>query len=192
MTAKEIESALELYYRNEAYQISNVYFFHNETDFMAIRKSGLMIGCEIKTSVQDFKCDFKKPRHQHYLNRNVQEIENYFYYAVPENLITADMVPEYSGLLYVCEGGWVKEIKKAPKLHSSKHIFEKRLFNKMYYGYRESRTMKKDPEFQTYKKANLKLNKEIESVQKQQKEDNKYIRELISELRNLKKNPLQE
>ena len=47
-----------------------------------------------------------------------------FYYCVPENLITADEVPEYAGLVYYTRWGSFKEIKKAPKLHDVKFKVE--------------------------------------------------------------------
>ena len=60
---------------------------------------------------------------------------NYFYYVVPENMITADDVPEYAGLIYVTEDGWLKTVKKAPLLHKEKYTDEQLgLGEKSYYN----------------------------------------------------------
>jgi len=152
LTAEDIEKALERRYKDDLYLISNVYFFKNETDFLVIRKSGLMIGCEIKCSLSDFKADFKKSRHQGLLDGS-EDLENYFYYVCPENLIPLELIPNYAGLLYVTESGWIREIKKAPKLHSKKHEYKENLFNKMYFGYREARNLKDSPEFSARKET---------------------------------------
>lgn len=185
MGSKDIEKALERRYKDELYLISNVYFFKNETDFLAVRKSGLLIGCEIKCSLSDFKADFKKPRHQDLLG-GCLDTENYFYYVCPENLIPLDLVPSYAGLLYVTESGWVKEIKKAPKLHSKKHEYKEKLFNKMYFGYREAKNLKDTPEFSLQKRRIKELENSVKSKEDQLKLCDRTIRELISELRHLK------
>lgn len=64
-----------------------------------------------------------------------QKKPNYFYYVVPENMITADDVPEYAGLIYVTEDGWLKTVKKAPLLHKEKYTDEQLgLGEKFYYN----------------------------------------------------------
>lgn len=186
MTSKDIEKALESYYKDDMYLISNVYFFQNETDFLIVRKSGFLIGCEIKCSLSDFKADFKKPRHQKLLDKS-EELENYFYYVCPENLIPLEIVPHYAGLIYITETGRIKEIKKAPKLHSIKHEYKHKLFNKMYYGYRESKKLRNDPEFLAQKKLIKELENTIKSKEDYNRLTNNTIRELVSEIRQLKK-----
>ena len=60
---------------------------------------------------------------------------NYFYYAVPEGLITEEDVPEYAGLIYVNEYQVLSVIKKAPCLHKEKYTdAELNLSEKFYYN----------------------------------------------------------
>lgn len=60
---------------------------------------------------------------------------NYFYYAVPTDLITTDEVPEYAGLVYVDEKMNLTIIKKAPQLHKDKYNDSQlNLGEKFYYN----------------------------------------------------------
>lgn len=60
---------------------------------------------------------------------------NYFYYAVPTDLITTDEVPEYAGLVYVDEKMNLSIIKKAPQLHKDKYNDSQlNLGEKFYYN----------------------------------------------------------
>lgn len=118
MTAKDIEKACEQQLSYD-YIINNVYFFENESDVLLIRKSGIILSYEIKISRRDFKCDFKKSWHKSLLNRDKENIPNYFSYVCIENLISIEECPEYAGLHYVSEDGRIKEMKKPPKLHSN-------------------------------------------------------------------------
>lgn len=60
---------------------------------------------------------------------------NYFYYAVPTDLITVDEVPEYAGLIYVDENKNLTIKKKAPQLHKDKYKDgELNLGEKFYYN----------------------------------------------------------
>lgn len=59
---------------------------------------------------------------------------NYFYYAVPPDLITADEVPQYAGLVYVKDYSF-DIIKKAPLLHKEKYTDDQLgLGEKFYYN----------------------------------------------------------
>ena len=69
---------------------------------------------------------------------------NYFYYVVPEGLVTEDEVPEYAGLIYVYAtvigNGKIyyqfQEIKAAPRLHGNKiDEINLKLIDKFYYNY---------------------------------------------------------
>lgn len=60
---------------------------------------------------------------------------NYFYYAVPTDLITIEDIPEYAGLVYVDERGSLTIKKSAPKLHSEKYTdAQLNLGEKFYYN----------------------------------------------------------
>lgn len=60
---------------------------------------------------------------------------NYFYYAVPTDMIKTDDVPEYAGLIYVDEHGRLSVVKKAPCLHKEKYTdVELNYAEKFYYN----------------------------------------------------------
>ena len=60
---------------------------------------------------------------------------NYFYYAVPTDLINVDDIPEYAGLIYVDEYKRLTIKKQAPKLHKEKYSdSDLNLGEKFYYN----------------------------------------------------------
>ena len=62
------------------------------------------------------------------------KVPNYFYYAVPPDLVTADEVPQYAGLVYVKDYAF-DIIKKAPLLHKEKYTDDQLgLGEKFYYN----------------------------------------------------------
>jgi hypothetical protein len=129
------------------YFTENLNVYDWESDVLKITRSGYAYEFEIKISRGDFKNDFKHKKKKHLLlenKENKSKMPNYFYYVVPEDLITEDEVPEYAGLIYVHAtiiGNsrvyyQFQEIKAAPKLHSDK-IDENNLnlIDKFYYNY---------------------------------------------------------
>ena len=129
------------------YFTENLNVYDWESDVLKITKIGYAYEFEIKISRGDFKNDFKHKKKKHLLLENKEnkaKMPNYFYYVVPEGLITEDEVPEYAGLIYVLAtviGNsrvyyQFQEIKTAPKLHSNK-IDENNLnlIDKFYYNY---------------------------------------------------------
>ena len=86
---------------------------------------------------------------------------NYFYYAVPEDMIAPEEVPEYAGLVYVNKNGGLRIVKTAPSLHKTKYSDEElNLSEKFYYNmvnYREK--MLKTTEANKLLKENI--NKEL-------------------------------
>lgn len=60
-------------------------------------------------------------------------LPNKFWFAVPENLISIDEIPDYAGLYYITERGKLKIIKRAPFIHKEKHNLDKVLLDKFYY-----------------------------------------------------------
>ena len=129
------------------YFTENLNVYDWESDVLKITKSGYAYEFEIKISRGDFKNDFKHKKKKHLLLENKEnnsKMPNYFYYVVPEGLVTEDEVPEYAGLIYVHEtiiGNsrvyyQFQEIKAAPKLHTNK-IDENnlKLIDKFYYNY---------------------------------------------------------
>jgi len=128
------------------YNMSNLYVFDNswESDYLAITKSGYLYEGEVKISRADFKKDFDKKKKHKILKESYDKLEgmegikrpHYFFYAVPENLITEDEVPEYAGLVYITQHWPFAEwVKKPPKLHNEKFSDEDlNLTNKFYYN----------------------------------------------------------
>ena len=67
---------------------------------------------------------------------------DYFYYAVPEGMISENEVPDYAGLIYVYQydkddSGYINIVKPAPKLKQQKTDLERlKLERKFYFQYR--------------------------------------------------------
>ncbi len=127
--------------------------FH-EMDFMGLRRSGYLDEIEIKLTASDFKADFNKTVKVARLSGDKKPHEwwtsydtklkheclpkglnhcNYFYFCIPEELVGKCEVPEYAGLLVVCQSDdWgisIREDKKPNLLHKRK--IESRLINKV-------------------------------------------------------------
>jgi hypothetical protein len=101
------------------------YYWTWECDVLAVMKSLYMVEFEIKTSVSDFKADFKNKADKH----NILETQcrnkspNRFYYVIPDDISDKCDVPKYAGKIVIKNQGWkaspVYE-KKAPLLHKRK------------------------------------------------------------------------
>ena len=117
--------------------VPNCYtLYDNEADLFCLRPSGLCDEIEIKVSRSDFKADAKKtvristkldkptPYRTHKFVRKTKrealesgDMSNYFWYAVPDGLITPDEVPVWAGLIYIRSNGYAYVIKSAKRLH---------------------------------------------------------------------------
>ena len=113
------------------YHLNGLYTFSHtwESDYLALTKSGYLYEGEVKVSRSDFKADFKKEQKHTLLRESYEKLEglegklrpHYFFYAVPEDLIKEEEVPEYAGLIYMIEHfPYYKWIKQAPLLHKEK------------------------------------------------------------------------
>lgn len=90
--------------------VPNSYVFGWEADVVSVNKTGFITEFEIKVSRADFKAEAKKA-HRRLLVDPVERLPlfgdrthprpNYFYFAVPEGLVTPEEVPDYAGLIYV-------------------------------------------------------------------------------------------
>lgn len=114
----------------------NSQFFDWESDMISVTKSGFIHEFEIKVTRADFKQDAKKKRATRLCNPEVESFggnrtcarPNYFWYVVPNGLITYDEVPEYAGLIYAMEHvvghhlyfGTTKMVKEARRIHNEK------------------------------------------------------------------------
>jgi len=138
LTEATIQESLKNILSQPRFLLKNLYVFGWESDLLLLTKSGYWYEYEIKISRADFKNDFKHKNDKHV--KVLQNLEhkwkpNYFYYAVPENMISINEVPEYAGLIYVSENGSNKMVKQAPKLHTEKVDPNKLgLVDKFYYN----------------------------------------------------------
>lgn len=163
-TEEYIQKKLDGFFASstQKYVMENLYVFGWESDKLIETRSGLIYEFEIKISKADFKNDFiKEDKHKtlkgwKYSNLveeggllplHFEKKPNYFYYAVPEGMITVDEVPEYAGLIYILPEGATSDmngkyvfnrfyiVKNAPKLHSIKYTDEElKLGEKFYYN----------------------------------------------------------
>jgi hypothetical protein len=97
----------------------------SEYDLLCIRRSGFMDEVEIKRTVRDFRADFKKTaRHgwnKHDALAAGKTPANYFWFLMTEELAdkVKDEIPDHAGV-YIKQRSFVRELKKAPRLHSKK------------------------------------------------------------------------
>jgi len=144
LTEGLIQESLKNILSQPRFLLKNLYVFGWESDLLILTKSGYWYEYEIKISRADFKNDFKHKTDKH--NKCLQNFgyvrkPNYFYYAVPENMVSIDEVPEYAGLVYITEYGSYKIIKQAPKLHKEKVDPNKlNLVDKFYYNMVNAKT----------------------------------------------------
>lgn len=120
------------------YLINNLYVFGWESDYLALTKAGYWYEIEVKISRSDFKADFKKEKkHQTLKMENNLSRPNYFNYIVPEDLIAVEEVPNYAGLIYLSQNGFLKTVKPAPMLHNTKLQLD--LQDKFYYNWKSEK-----------------------------------------------------
>lgn len=168
-TERYIQDKLEGFFAEgtKKYVLENLHVFKWESDKLIETKSGLIYEFEAKVTKSDFKNDFKHKQDKHvilegkekylpsyeedkkmyphldgkyYLAEHYKK-PNFFYYAVPENMISAEDVPDYAGLIYILPNdgefhySYIKVIKTAPKLHGTKYTDDElKLGEKFYYN----------------------------------------------------------
>lgn len=162
----KIQQILRKFFLSEStkkYELCNLFVYNWESDYLAITRSGVAYECEIKISKQDFLNDSKK-HNKHLIiseGRLPEGRPNYFYYAVPEGLISAEDVPEHAGLIYVMKYG-IQYIKEAKKVHDGKFDYEQtKLMDKLYYNYIRYRDLYKESDISSLKKEIIRLQKQI-------------------------------
>lgn len=169
MTEKDIISKLRSRF-DYNYKIENAYIFNKnwESDFFAVSHSGYGVEFEIKTSVSDYRADFKKIKHK-VLDRSKKGFcPNKFYYVVPEKLIKISDIPHYAGLIYVSAFG-LEIIKQAPFIHKDKHDFRTNLCDKFYHRLNDERMKVKLLEQEVKNIEQRKLYLEQKSTKEEQK-----------------------
>lgn len=146
---KLIQNILKLHFFSpnyKKYEITNLYVYGWESDYLAITKSMMAHEVEIKISKEDFKNDFKHKQDKHLLFEHLNggetgllgrfsgESPNYFYYAVPYGLIDKEDIPDYAGLIYVKPYG-IEIVKDAKKLTEDKFDGDKLgITDKFYFN----------------------------------------------------------
>lgn len=139
---EKVLNILDLQYLSRSackYLIHNLFVFDWESDYLAITKAGLIHEVEIKISKHDYKNEAKNKWAKFALFESRNEstmIPDFFYYCVPENLLSVEEVPEYAGLLYVNDYGFLTTPKSAPRLKQEKTDLSKlNLTDKFYFRY---------------------------------------------------------
>lgn len=138
-TEEKIQDKLRLYFLSRStkkYEMFSKFVYDWESDYLAITKSGYAYECEIKISRADFFNDSKKTAKHLILESDIlnRQRPNYFYYAVPKDLIKPEEVPNGYGLIYI-ESWNVTIVKQADKIHKEKVDIDKlNLIDKFYYG----------------------------------------------------------
>lgn len=136
-TEKAIQDNLRFLLSNPRYILNNLYVFGWESDTLILTKSGYWYEIEIKISRKDFKNDF---RNKHDKQATLADIAstlkpNYFYYAVPENMLEVEEIPNYAGLIVMTSHLHPRIIRRAPLLHKVKNTPEQlRLADKFYFN----------------------------------------------------------
>lgn len=155
LTEGDIQNILSIHFLTpnaKKYEMENLFVFGWESDYLCITKSDLIYECEIKISRSDFQNDFKHKKEKYLLLESKEKDvaadnkkPDYFYYAVPEGMITKDEVPEYAGLIYVSKASGSNNVfstcsvvKQAPRLKKEKtDLGSLNLRDKFYYSYRQ-------------------------------------------------------
>lgn len=165
------------------YEIKNLFVYNWESDYLAITNAGIAHEVEIKVSREDFKNDVKHKKEKHLLLEHGNgeggyygDMPNYFYYAVPNELVSVDEVPEYAGLIYVLPWG-VKVVKSGRMLTDKKFDPEKmKLTDKFYYNMLNWQNL-----YETVRDSAEEL-KELKKQIKQCNKDISFYDERLSEL----------
>lgn len=120
-TETSIQDGLRNFMSSPRFFLRNMYVFGWESDVIILTKSGYWYEIEIKISRADFRNDQKHKSQKLNLMADEGTLNkpNYFYYAVPEGMISPDEVPPFAGLIYM-RRSHPEIIKKAPILHKWK------------------------------------------------------------------------
>ena len=180
-----------LSYGTKKYEYCNMYTYKWESDYLCITKSDIAYECEIKISRGDFFNDAKKQQKHLIVEGSLSDVyerPNYFYYAVPDGLISEEEVPEHAGLIYVSEVfPYVKIVKQAPKLHGDKFNYSRaNLTDKFYYNYLNYKAKYEENDISSLKSEIKRLNKDITEYDDMLSERQNEIDELNLEIKKLK------
>ena len=194
-TEKKIQDVLKLHFLSASakkYEITNLFIYDWESDYLALTKSGYVYEIEIKISRNDFKNDFKHKADKHTLLENVSQTgvckikcPNYFYYAVPDGLVTPEEVPEYAGLIYAKPWG-IEILKESLKFNTEKQTIEDLgLTDKFYYNLCNWKAKYDELFDDKLKKDNALLKKENWNLTKQIMEYDDMLSEAYNKIQDL-------
>ena len=95
-----------------------------EADVIILRETGWAEEVEIKTSLSDFKAEFKNKIEKHKKLMSTKHYCKKFWFAMPQELAAKaiDLIPEYAGLYAIGSYNRVKVIKNAPTLKNAEKI----------------------------------------------------------------------
>jgi hypothetical protein len=133
--ADKIKFSLMRYVKGSELDLIIPNFYLNssfEMDVCKITKAGIVYEFEIKISRSDFKNDFKKAG-KHDMIKHGKRACNYFFFVVPEGLVSIDEVPDYCGLYYFTKHGSFNLVRGALKLHRNKFLDYKMLCQKLVF-----------------------------------------------------------
>lgn len=135
-TESTIQETLKGFISSARFRLTNLYVFGWESDILFFTNSNYTYEIEIKISRADYKNDLKKTAKHDYLKDQTKKNKpNYFYYAVPENLIGLNEVPSYAGLIYITKYSY-RIVRDAPKINKEKLDTNKlNLVDKFYYNF---------------------------------------------------------
>ena len=121
-TETSIQEGLRSFMSSPKFFLRNMYVFGWESDVLILTNSGYWYEIEIKISRADFHNDqkHKSQKFNFMADEDTRNKPNYFYYAVPEGMISPDEVPSFAGLIYMHRSR-PEVIKKAPKIHKEKN-----------------------------------------------------------------------
>lgn len=120
-TEMRIQDGLRNFMSSPRFFLRNMYVFGWESDVLILTNSGYWYEIEIKISRADFHNDqkHKSNKFNYIADEGTWNKPHYFYYAVPEGMISPEEVPSFAGLIYMHRSR-PEVIKKAPKLHKGK------------------------------------------------------------------------
>lgn len=159
------QAVLRHFSHNYNYVMPNIFIGRYEFDVLVLNNQNKYFHeIEVKVSKSDFKRDFKKGHRQLdfensngyadrkylYLSKHdcyengengkiSSETPNKFWFAVPENLITKEEIPDYAGLFYYSETyPYLRIVKPARFIHKNPapDLIWKNILDKSYWRYK--------------------------------------------------------
>lgn len=132
MTERDVQErvARHMYGKSHRLIVPNCRAFGPEADLLSVTTSDLVHEVEVKTDRSDFDREFRTKSFKHeslregHKRRFRDSGPNYFWFAVPDGLVSAGDVPSYAGLMTVPLDGDACVVRGAPRLHG-KHISDR-------------------------------------------------------------------